>query len=521
MGVVSPLQKTDYGGVPLNKKAFMKGTKEENKLTVQGVMTPVPAVTDLVGSLVPSLSHNPEPNSSTEVGALSPVVAVTKTSAQLAIGKNYEEKEKEQPTGNIMSTRPLETGGKSDSESSNEGNITVVSTHRNDEVSRMVEEVSESIAKLTTKKNRLSGAQRRRLRRMHQKGGNMKTRDVPTELFESPSTSSEAGKRFRSPEEQNTAKQQPKKKKSSPPSSKKGKPSHDPNKGGFHQNPLEGADKVGPNTKKVSSAAESSRQVGNSEKKSQTTRKRKMAVDKGKEPPSYAKVARKQYRDELCYAVIDTNCASGKIPADQHREVEDLVNNQIMEHVLSSDGGPQIQIMSCEFKGDLLMMTMASSACAETLKMLVDKIPSPWEGAKLQLVRKRDIPKLVKTTVYIKGWGSRFTSDRILGVLGHQNKGLHVKRWEVFHREEDSDGTLLVVGLDHLSMASLVKTKGMAFFVSKAVFFKIGKARVGSETPRNEPKNKEGSDPSRPKNDEGGENTITDSQEALLLEDHD
>ena len=120
MGVVSPLQKTDYGGVPLDKKILMEGTKEENKLTVQGVMTPVPAVTDLFGSLVPSLSPNPEPNSSTEVGALSPVVAVTKTSAQLAIGKNYKEEEKEQPTGNIMLTRPLETGGESDSESSND-----------------------------------------------------------------------------------------------------------------------------------------------------------------------------------------------------------------------------------------------------------------------------------------------------------------------------------------------------------------------------------------------------------------
>lgn len=498
----------------------MEGKKKGKKVTVQGVMTPVPAVTDLFGSLVPSLSINPEQNSSTEVGALAPVVVVTTTSAQLAIGKDYKEEEKEQPMGSIMLTRPLETGGKSDSESSHDQtNATVLSTPRNEEVSKMVEEVSKSIAKLTTEKKRLSGAQRRRLKKMHQKGGIIKTQDVPTELFESPSTSAEAGKRFRSPEEQNTAKQQPKRKKSSPPSSKKGKPSHDPNKGGFHQNPLEGDDKVGPNTKKVCSTAESSRQVGNSEKKSQTTRKRKTAVDRGKEPPSYAKVARKQYRDELCYAVIDTNCASGKIPADQHREVEDLVNNKIVEHVLSSDGGPQIEIMSCEFKGDLLMMTMASSACAETLKMLVDKIPSPWEGAKLQLVRKRDIPKLIKTTVYIKGWGSRFASDRILGILGHQNKGLQVKRWEVFHREEDSEGTLLVVGLDHLSMASLVKTKGMAFFVSKAVFFKIGKARVGSETPKIEPTNKEGSDPSRPKNDEGGENTITDSQEALLLED--
>ena len=48
------------------------------------------------------------------------------------------------------------------------------------------------------------------------------------------------------------------------------------------------------------------------------------------------------------------------------------------------------------------------------------------------------------------------------------------------------------VGLNHPSMDSLVRMKGMAFFVSRAVFFKIRKARVGSETPANEPKESKG-----------------------------
>ena len=114
-----------------------------------------------------------------------------------------------------------------------------------------------------------------------------------------------------------------------------------------------------------------------------------------------------------------------------------------MEHVLKSEGGPQIEIMSCEFKGDLLMMRLASSACAETLNKLVNGIASPWKGAKLEVVRKRDIPRLIKATVYIKGWGSRFTSDLILNILGHQNNGLNGERWEVFHREKDSGGPSL------------------------------------------------------------------------------
>ena len=229
-----------------------------------------------------------------------------------------------------MLTQPSETGGESDPEfsTSDQANTTVLAVTENEEISKMVEEVSESIAKLTTKKKRLSGAQRRRMKRMHQMGEKGKTQDAPKELSEIFSTSAEAVKRFRSPKEQNTVKQQPKKKKSSPPSSKTGKPGQTLYKGDFHQNQLKGVDKECPDTKKVSTAAESSVKAGKSEKKSQATRKRKMAADKGNGPPSYAKVGRGHYKDEHCSAVIDS---SSKFPVDQHREVEDLVNNSIME----------------------------------------------------------------------------------------------------------------------------------------------------------------------------------------------
>lgn len=508
----------------------MESRIEENIVTVQGVINPVPAViVDPPTSHVPSSSSDREGNPSMEVGVLASVVEkVSRT--QIANGKNNKEKEEEtiEPGGGFMPPQPSNTGGDydSDSESSNEINNTTVLATTNEEVSKMVDDVSEGIAKLTTKKKRLSGAQRRKLAKMHRQSIQGKEQDAPKEQSASSTTSSDVGKRYRSPEEQNIAKT-PKKKKSSPSSGNTAIPSSTPLNGGSRQHPTSEGGKVDPVTRKASTSMKSSAVDRVS---TQSMRKRKLNVEKGKEPPSYAKVARKQHRDDLCYAVIDTSSPSGKIPEDQRQSVEDLVNSKIMEHVLESGEGPPIEIMSCGFRRGVLMLQLASQPCAGTLRKLVDDIPAPWDGASLALVRAKDIPTLTKASIYIKGWGSKFASDAMLKIIGKQNAGLAVGKWEVFHREEGQDGTLLVVGIDPDSMASLTKTKGMAFFVAKAIFIKIGKTPIGMAGDNALPDNEGASDAANTNADsektgdplpkaKEGVNEITNSQEDRLLED--
>ncbi|XP_061400026.1 uncharacterized protein LOC133335742 [Musca vetustissima] len=98
---------------------------------------------------------------------------------------------------------------------------------------------------------------------------------------------------------------------------------------------------------------------------------------------------------------------------------------------------------------------------------------------KLKLVRKKDIPQLQKATVFVRG--SDIDKERMLEVFSLQNKTLHVMEWEVFHGEEKEDGTLLVLGLGRSSRASLAKLKGKAHYVSNALYYKIGKARIGDD----------------------------------------
>ncbi|XP_059226979.1 uncharacterized protein LOC131998552 [Stomoxys calcitrans] len=194
-----------------------------------------------------------------------------------------------------------------------------------------------------------------------------------------------------------------------------------------------------------------------------------MVAENGKEPPSYARVARKHNRDELTYVVINIGCASGRFPPDHRSQVEDQVNDRIFEHVWNSVESPPIQMMSCEFRGDIFTLRFASAECIDTVKQLVRGIHAPWEGAKLDQMRKMDS---------IKGWGSKFATERMLGFLGKQNEGLVAEKWEVFHREEKEEGTLFVVGIDQVSVTSLAKTKGMMHYGSKAFLFKIGKTRI-------------------------------------------
>lgn len=382
----------------------------------------------------------------------------------------------------------------------------------------MVDEVRESLSKLTTTKKRLSGAQRRKLKKLHQKG-----QDAPKEKSETPTTSAEAGKRVRSPEEQNTA-MPPKRKMSFPPSGDSMKPNRTHILGAPCRSPKRVDGKVEPVTEKARTPAKSSATTGASNKKNQSTRKRKLDVTKGQEPPSYAKVARRKIRDELCFAVINTKAPSGKIPEDKQEMVEELINTKIEDYILETANRPPIEIISCEFERSVLMLKIASQQCIEVLTKLVDGIPPPWTGCKLELVKKKNIPALTKTSLFIKGWGSKYSSERIFQILGRQNAKLAVEKWEVFHRKDSPEGSLLVIGIDQDSMASLIENKGMAFFVSKAVFFKIGKTPIGRAVPSSSTNINVTMAPAigehqREENKAQQEAVLSNSQEDKLLED--
>ncbi|XP_058982878.1 uncharacterized protein LOC131804283 [Musca domestica] len=215
------------------------------------------------------------------------------------------------------------------------------------------------------------------------------------------------------------------------------------------------------------------------------------------------------------HSLIDTNKGSGNLHKDHLEDLEEMVNNNNLDHIMES--GDSIRIASSGMKNNKIFFKLPAHANTAALKGIIEKIKPPWENGSLELVRWNEIPRLTKTTVYVRGFGSKFGKERMLEVFGMQNKTLDVKRWEVFHREQKEDGTLLVIGVDDLSMASLTKTKGMVFYVSNAVKFKNNKVRIGDEDTKCSSEEEKEDPPSN--TEQGVGDNITDSQEARLLED--
>lgn len=76
--------------------------------------------------------------------------------------------------------------------------------------------------------------------------------------------------------------------------------------------------------------------------------------------------------------------------------VKVLSNKMIIEYVLESENGSSVHIMSCGYKGDMLLIQLATNAYCKTLKKLVEGIKIPWKGRKL-------FPRLfIKASFYLK-----------------------------------------------------------------------------------------------------------------------
>lgn len=373
------------------------------------------------------------------------------------------------------------------SNSSDEANDTVVA---NTETNNTVEEVSAEVAKLTVWTKKTSGAQRRNVAKRNRKLKpkveifiNKNMQNVTEVKDQSTPTSSEVAKRVRSPEEENIAESK-KTKKGSPSTRSAALSKSDLGQEGFNmENSQPKTDgKVMDTGEMAAATAESSLNVGSSNKRRQRSVKMKPGANTGTErPTSYAKVARRSVMDELCYAVIDLNNPSGKILAVQRQLLEEALFGCILKYVMEADDASTIQINSHRFSTDVFMLQLASDSCIEILRNLVKDMPAPWEGAKLALVSKAEIPSLTKSSCFIKGQGGKLATEEIFKILGKQNKELNVGNWDTFHRKESPEGTLLIVGMDHKSMASLKKTKGKAFFIFQAVYFKVGKNTIGWE----------------------------------------
>lgn len=99
----------------------------------------------------------------------------------------------------------------------------------------------------------------------------------------------------------------------------------------------------------------------------------------------------------------------------------------------------------CRHRGGALLITCSDQATRDWLSGVL-KQEAPWEGAKLRFVEAKNLPKPMRTLVWIPGPPEE--PEKILRRVEKQNQGISTKEWKVVDRKEDPKGQQLVVLMD-------------------------------------------------------------------------
>lgn len=115
---------------------------------------------------------------------------------------------------------------------------------------------------------------------------------------------------------------------------------------------------------------------------------------------------------------------------------------------LNPEGAIAPRFTECRHRGGALHITCSDQDTCDWLAgMLQQEVP--WEGAQLRFVEAKNLPKPVRTLVWIPGPIEE--PQKLLDRVEKQNRGLSTKEWKVVDRKEDPKGQQLVVLMDQTS----------------------------------------------------------------------
>lgn len=87
---------------------------------------------------------------------------------------------------------------------------------------------------------------------------------------------------------------------------------------------------------------------------------------------------------------------------------------------------------------------------------------TPWEGAKLKLVKETDLTKTVRALAWIPGPAAQ--PDKILRRLKVQNRKIPLGSWRVVNTKADPKGQQVVFAMDESSWKVLKETLGSKLY---------------------------------------------------------
>lgn len=102
----------------------------------------------------------------------------------------------------------------------------------------------------------------------------------------------------------------------------------------------------------------------------------------------------------------------------------------------------------CRHRAGTLRISCSDQATRDWVSMLLSQ-ETPWEGAKLRFVEAKNLPKPVRTLVWIPGPPE--DPQVLISRLEKQNGGISTTDWKVVDKKEDPKGQQLIVLMDQTS----------------------------------------------------------------------
>jgi Domain of unknown function (DUF4780) len=176
------------------------------------------------------------------------------------------------------------------------------------------------------------------------------------------------------------------------------------------------------------------------------------AVPKKPRKATYAQITSGQ----IGAVITDTNHPEGKIEGD---EKQLALQKGLLSAFDSHLEGEPTHIPNYRwggFRDGRFHVTCEDTFAWGCLMGLVGQMQTPWAGAKLEVMRSEDLPRLFRCSVWVPGIIEE--PVKVLKRLGLQHKQLRTRLWKVYHRDEKAGkGQLLILGIDQISIEELGK----------------------------------------------------------------
>jgi Domain of unknown function (DUF4780) len=193
----------------------------------------------------------------------------------------------------------------------------------------------------------------------------------------------------------------------------------------------------------------------------ETPAKDKKPAKKAKNMPKPVKTYSEVVRDSLRVAIQnESNLSEGLT----HAQAETLKDNlmEALDNIPGSSTTPRPCFHDSSLVHGALMLTCADATSLEWLRSAVTEINARG-GPTLVLKTKDELPQYHRASIWIPG---RFAEDKVvLSRIMAQNPGLATSCWRVYHSGRASEkGRTIIIGIDSKSVETINGLRGFIFY---------------------------------------------------------